>query len=87
MTREDAVAARREELLTVEEFASIVRQHPQSVYRRIRFHQQPGVVRFGGDVRIDITCAVANWGPLWADVLIHRQGRVATMVSKESFNA
>lgn len=53
--RAGAVKARREELLTVKEYAAIVRQHEWSVYRRIREGRQTGVVRVGRDIRIDIS--------------------------------
>ena len=48
----------REGLLTVQEFADLIRVHPGSVYRRIRQGRQPGVHRFGRDVRIDLACAL-----------------------------
>ena len=41
------------DLLTVQEFADLIRVHPMSIYRRIREHRQPGVLRFGRDIRID----------------------------------
>lgn len=40
-------------LLTVQEFSDLVRQHPQTVYLRVRRGLQPGVLRFGRDIRID----------------------------------
>lgn len=53
--RQSAIDARREELLTVKEFASITHVHPLTVYRRIREGRQAGVVRYGNrDIRIDI---------------------------------
>lgn len=58
--RADCLEARRQEFLTVKEFAFLLRQHPQSVYRRIRLQTQPGVVRFGREVRIDITGAISG---------------------------
>lgn len=60
--RDAAVAARREELLTVQEFAAIVRLHPLSVYRRIREGRQPGAVRFGREIRIDLVAASTRAG-------------------------
>lgn len=42
-----------DDLLTVQEFADLIRVHPMSIYRRIREHRQPGVLRFGRDIRID----------------------------------
>ena len=79
--RQAALAARREELLTVQEFAYILRQHPKSVYRRIAKNRQPGLVRIGRELRIDIMQAVVNWGPLWADVLLLRSGHASPGVS------
>jgi len=45
-------------LVSVKEFAVIVGQHPLSVYRRIREGRQPGAVRVGGNVRIDVKTAI-----------------------------
>lgn len=42
----------RARLMTVKEYADRVRQHPESVYRRIREGRQPGVLRIGGSVRL-----------------------------------
>lgn len=43
-----------EKLLTVQEFADLVRQHPHSIYRRIREGRlQKGVYRVGRDIRVD----------------------------------
>jgi len=50
--REDALKAQRDRLLTVKEYADVVRQHPRSVYRRIWEGRQPGVTRVGGNIRI-----------------------------------
>lgn len=44
--------------LTVKEFADRMRLHPLSVYRRIRERRQPGVVRLGRDIRIDLEIAL-----------------------------
>lgn len=49
---------RREQLLTVQEFAALVRVHPMSIYRRIREHRQPGVVKVGREYRINTTVAL-----------------------------
>jgi hypothetical protein len=54
VVRKQLIDRRREELLTVKEFADLTRVRPDSVYRRIRLHKQPGVVRFGREVRIDL---------------------------------
>jgi len=44
--------AQRERLLTVKEYASVTREHPLSVYRRIREGRQPGVTRVGSQIRL-----------------------------------
>jgi len=44
-----------EDLLTVQEFATLIRVHVGSIYRRIREGRQPGVHRFGRDIRIDVS--------------------------------
>lgn len=49
---EEALRSQRDNLLTVKEYADVVRQHPQSVYRRIREDRQPGVCRVGGNIRL-----------------------------------
>lgn len=50
----------REQLLTVQEFADLVRVHPLSVYRRIREKRQPGVLRVGREYRINVTVALSG---------------------------
>jgi excisionase family DNA binding protein len=50
----------REVLLTVQEFASLVRVHPLSIYRLIRERKQRGVVRVGKHIRINKTIALAE---------------------------
>lgn len=52
--REDAIRARAAELLTPQEFSRLTREHPKSVYRRIAEGRQPGVIRIGREIRIDI---------------------------------
>jgi len=49
---------RREQLLTVQEFASLVRVHPLSIYRLIRDDKQRGVVRVGRHIRINVAVAL-----------------------------
>ena len=56
--RTHAIAARRDELLTVKEYAWIVRQHEKTVRRRIQHGRQPGAVNIGGQWRIDIVLAL-----------------------------
>jgi excisionase family DNA binding protein len=48
----------RENLLTVQEFADLIRVHIGTIYRRIREGRQPGVHRFGRDLRIDLQAAI-----------------------------
>lgn len=57
--RQAVVESRRDEMLTVKEFACITRENPLSVYRRIRKGTQPGVHRFGREIRIDLTATSA----------------------------
>lgn len=40
-------------LLTVKEFAGLVRLDPFTIYRRIWANRQPGVIRIGRNIRID----------------------------------
>jgi hypothetical protein len=51
--RDEELRRQRERLLTVKEYADVARQHPLSVYRRIREGRQPGVHRVGGSIRLD----------------------------------
>ena len=51
--RDDVLKAQRERLLTVKEYAYITREHPLSVYRRIREGRQTGVSRVGGSIRLN----------------------------------
>ena len=49
----------RGDLLTVVEFAAKVRQHENTIYRRIREGHQPGAIRVGPrDIRIDLAIAL-----------------------------
>lgn len=56
--RQDAIEARREELLTVKEFAWMVQMNPEYVRQRIRSGRQPGAIRVGGQWRIDVSIAI-----------------------------
>lgn len=47
-----------DQLLTVQEFASLVRAHPKSIYRRIALNQQPGAVKVGREHRINVRIAL-----------------------------
>lgn len=53
-------------LLTVKEFASLVRKDPQTIYRRIWRHAQSGVVRDGRTILIDPTKAIVYTSDLTA---------------------
>ena len=44
---------RRDRLLTIKEFAHLTREHPLSVYRRVREGRQPGVHRIGINIRLE----------------------------------
>lgn len=57
--RNAAIEYRRNELLTVKEYAYVTRVHVRSVRRRIRRGQQPGAVRVGGQWRVDLIVALA----------------------------
>lgn len=59
--REAAILARRDELLTVKEYAFIIEEHPESVRRRIRAGKQPGALRVGGQWRIDLAVAAPTY--------------------------
>lgn len=52
------ISERSAELLTVKEYATLLRLHPRSVYRRIWEGRQAGVCRDGREIRIDITIAL-----------------------------
>lgn len=60
MSREEAVAILQSDLATVKEFAGLARQTPEAVYKRIARAQQPGVVRVGGVIRIDLAIALSG---------------------------
>lgn len=51
-SRAAALKAQRDRLLTVKEYAYVTREHPLSVYRRIREGRQSGVVREGSTIRL-----------------------------------
>jgi hypothetical protein len=58
--RKSAIAARQAELLTVKEYADVVREHPESVRRRIREQRQPGALWTGGQWRIDLSALASR---------------------------
>ena len=45
-------------LLTVKEFAALVRKDPQTIYRRIWAGRQPGAIRDGHTLLIDRSKAI-----------------------------
>jgi hypothetical protein len=51
--RSELLQHQRENMLTVKEYAYVTREHPLSVYRRIREGRQPGVHRIGGIIRLN----------------------------------
>lgn len=53
-----AIDARRDELLSVKEYARLARFCEKTVYRRIWSGRQAGAVRVGGQWRIDVAIAV-----------------------------
>lgn len=53
------IAARKQEMLTVNQFALLTQYNPQTVYRKIAKAEIPGVVRFGGGIRIERSAALA----------------------------
>lgn len=56
--RQAALEARRDELLTVKEFAFVVRRDPEYVRELCRRGRQPGACRIGGRWYIDLVAAV-----------------------------
>jgi hypothetical protein len=56
--RQYVLTARRDELLTVQEFAYVAKQTPAAIYKRIARGVQSGVCRIGGEIRIDLTVAL-----------------------------
>lgn len=53
-SRGESLKAARDQLLTVKEYAYVTREHPLSVYRRIREGRQAGVHRFGSVIRLNL---------------------------------
>jgi hypothetical protein len=66
--REQLIAARAAELLTVKEYARIERVSAKTIYRRIWAARQRGAVRSGGQWRIDLTKAMTDRGVDASDV-------------------
>lgn len=61
-TRRELLSARREELLTVKEFAYVFRRHPEYVRELCRRGRQPGARRIGGRWYVDLVIAVRASG-------------------------
>lgn len=55
MTREDALAALRDELLTVKEYADVTRRHPERIRQLCRAGKIRAAIRVGGQWRIRVT--------------------------------
>lgn len=49
--REQIDHARAQELLTVEQLALLAQYNPQTIYRKVKRDEIPGVVRFGRGIR------------------------------------
>jgi excisionase family DNA binding protein len=58
IVRGHLVRQRRDELLTLKEFADLVRVHHRTLRKRIRAGALPGAIRVGGQWRIDIAIAL-----------------------------
>lgn len=54
-------------LLTVKEFAAVVRKDPQTIYRRVWSGTQPGAVRDGRTILIDRSKAIVYTSDLRDD--------------------
>lgn len=68
MTRAAIIDARRDELLTVSEFARLIRCCEKTIYRLIWAGRLPGAYRVSGQWRIDLAVAMT---PLSPSVQIH----------------
>ncbi len=53
MDEDRDLQAQRDRLLTVKEYAFVTREHPKTVYKRIRDGRQDGVIRVGGGLRLN----------------------------------
>ena len=51
--RAATLKAQQDRLLTVKEYAYVTREHPLSVYRRIREGRQRGVYHIGRTIRLN----------------------------------
>lgn len=57
--RQQAIAIRRSELLTVGEYAALMRLSERTVYRLIWSGLLPGATKVGGQWRIDVVSAMS----------------------------
>lgn len=57
--QEEKDRARSEEWLTVKQYALLVQYDPQTVWRKIRRNEIPGVVHHGRSIRIRRTVALS----------------------------
>lgn len=58
--RQTALEARQEELLTIKEYAFVMRLSTKTVYRRVRLGLQPGAAKHSGEWRIDLAIATGE---------------------------
>ena len=58
--REQLHAARTAELITVQQLALLAQYDPQTIYRKAKKGEIPGMVRFGGGIRF-LRTAVLAW--------------------------
>ena len=56
--RRQVIAQRRAELLTVAEYATVIRQHEKTIRRRIQRGIERGAVQVGGAWRVDTSFAL-----------------------------
>lgn len=56
MTREDALAALRDEFLTIKEYAFVTRRNPEHLRQMARTGKLRGALRVDGQWRVRVTC-------------------------------
>lgn len=58
--REQIEAAKRADLITVQQLALLSQYDPQTIYRKAKRGEIPGAVRFGGGIRF-VRVVVLGW--------------------------
>ena len=58
--REQILDAKQQELLTVEQVALLSQYDPQTIYRKAKRGEVPGLVRFGKGIRF-LRSAILRW--------------------------